>query len=273
VLTRANYWINNRPALLSTTWATLTAHLPIIPPATETTEIKNTVFNSFTQRLQDADGEWTDKTSLFLSSFEQLVPAASLEANVVIADFNHYGSAVFEFELYECYDNMYKTVAIGGGANFTNPKRAEIKWLKFALNVAPQQANPGHISVQADQFPSRRTHTVFLRALLNNAVALHNSITKAILLNRTATLATLYEDQNQPFEPSIELSDSSYADPSKFAKTLKQIKAETKFNAIKQIITPVYIGCTDGLKSLTNRILGIEQSYYNPLIRQRKFGT
>jgi hypothetical protein len=43
---------------------------------------------------------------------------------------------------------------------------------------------------------------------------------------------------------------------------LKQVKAETKFEAIKQIITPVYVGRTDGLKSLTNRILGIHQSYY-----------
>jgi hypothetical protein len=57
VLTRDQYWVNNRPALLSTTWATVTVHLPIIPPATETTEIKNTIFNSYTQQSQDADGE------------------------------------------------------------------------------------------------------------------------------------------------------------------------------------------------------------------------
>jgi hypothetical protein len=161
VLTRVNYWINNRPTLLSTTWATVTAHLPIIPPPTETREIKNTVFNSFTQCLQDADEEWTDKSSLFLLSFEQLVPATSLEADVVITNFNNYGSAVFNFESYECYDNMYyEPVAIGGGANFTNPELSTIKWFKFALNVAPQQANPGHIAVRADQFPSRSTNTV-----------------------------------------------------------------------------------------------------------------
>jgi hypothetical protein len=42
---------------------------------------------------------------------------------------------------------------------------------------------------------------------------------------------------------------------------------------MKQIITPVYVGRTDGLKSLTNRILGIQQSYYDQQTRQRKFGT
>jgi hypothetical protein len=137
VLTRDQYWVNNHPALISTMWATLTAHLPIIPPATETTEIKNIIFNSYTQRLQDADSEWMDKTSLFLSSFEELVRAASLEADAVIADFNNYGLDVFEFESNECYNNMYEQVNIGAGINFTNAERASIKWFKSALNVAP----------------------------------------------------------------------------------------------------------------------------------------
>jgi hypothetical protein len=248
VLTRDQYWINNRPTLKSTTWASVTDHLPIIPPATETTEIKNTIFNSYINRLQDAEGEWTGKTSLFLSSFEHLVPAASLEADVVIADFNNFGSDVFEFDAYACYNSMYEHIVVGNGANFTNPERTEIKWFQFALNVAPRQTNVGNITMQPDKFPSRRTSTVFLRALLKNAGSLHNSITKVVLRTRASTLPTLYGEQQQPFEPAIKHSDSSYADPAKFGRIMKQVKAETKFEAIKQIIAPVYVGRTDGIK-------------------------
>jgi hypothetical protein len=145
--------------------------------------------------LQDAEGEWTDKTSLFLSSFEHLVPAASLEADVVIADFNNFGSDVFEFDAYECYNSMYEQVIIGNGANFTNPERTETKWFKFALNVAPRQTNVGNIMMHPDKFPSRRTNTVFLRALLSNAGSLHNYITKIVLRTRASTLPTLYGEQ------------------------------------------------------------------------------
>jgi hypothetical protein len=127
--------------------------------------------------------------------------------------------------------------------------------------------------MQPNQFPSGRTNTVFLRALLTNTGSLHPSITKVVLRTRASTLATLYFNQGQPFEPAIKHSDSSYTDPAKFAKVLKQVKAETKFEAIKQIITPVYVGRTDGLKSLTYQILGIQQSYYDQQTRQRRFGT
>jgi hypothetical protein len=98
-------------------------------------------------------------------------------------------------------------------------------------------------------------------------------ISKVILRTRASTLPILYNTQNQPFEPAIKHSDSTYADPSKFERILKQIKAETKFLAVKQIIAPVYVGHRDDLRSLTNRILGVEQSYYDPQTRQRRFGT
>jgi hypothetical protein len=152
-------------------------------------------------------------------------PAASLEADVVTpADFNNYGSDVFEFKSYECYNNnMYEQVNISAGINFTNAeRRASIKWFKFTLNVAPRQAaNVGHIAMQQpNRFPSRRTNTVFLRALLTNTGSLHDpSITKVVLRTRASTLATLYSNQGQPFEPAIKHSDCSlYADPAKFAK-------------------------------------------------------
>jgi hypothetical protein len=122
-------------------------------------------------------------------------------------------------------------------------------------------------------FPSRRTNTVFIRALLTNTATLHPSITKVVLRTRASTLPAVYAAQHQPFELAIKLTDSAYADPAKFEKALQQIKAATKFNAIKQIISPVYVGRTDGLRSLTNRILAVEQSYYDPQTRQRRYRT
>jgi hypothetical protein len=53
------------------------------------------------------------------------------------------------------------------------------------------------------------------------------------------------------------------ADPAKFQAELKKLRAETKFEALIQLIKPTYVGRIDGLASLTNRILKVTQKYYD----------
>jgi hypothetical protein len=120
-------------------------------------------------------------------------------------------------------------MTIGGSVNFTNGKRALICWFQFALTVDPKEVNVGHLNVEPTKFPSKRTYTVFVRALLTRAANLHGSISKVILGTTPSTLPALYLAQGDEFEPALKTTYDASLDPAKVRVELKKLRVETEF--------------------------------------------
>jgi hypothetical protein len=76
-----SYWIQNHPVMKKVEWNTVRVQLPNVAPNTEQVHIKNTIFNALTNKLEQCEGEWTDKAELFASLFTDIVPAAAMEVD------------------------------------------------------------------------------------------------------------------------------------------------------------------------------------------------
>jgi hypothetical protein len=72
-----SYWIQNHPVMKKVEWNTVRAQLPTLAPNTEQVCIKNTIFNTLTNKLEKWEGDWTDKAELFASIFTDIVPAVT----------------------------------------------------------------------------------------------------------------------------------------------------------------------------------------------------
>jgi hypothetical protein len=54
-------WKNNHGVLKQEEWGTIRVKFPIIPPITETVNIKNSVCNLFVSKVESARGDWKDR--------------------------------------------------------------------------------------------------------------------------------------------------------------------------------------------------------------------
>ena len=61
---RDTYWKNNKIVLKETRWGSVTTHIPILPPNTETKTIKATCFRQCVTRIKAATGNWRETRTL-----------------------------------------------------------------------------------------------------------------------------------------------------------------------------------------------------------------
>jgi hypothetical protein len=109
-----SYWIQNHPVMKKVEWNTVRAQLPVVAPSTEQVRVKNTIFNALTNKLEQCEGDWTDKSELFASLFtDYIVPAAKMQATFAITDMDSYSTDVFTFNDMELLDSNFRVLETG----------------------------------------------------------------------------------------------------------------------------------------------------------------
>jgi hypothetical protein len=78
-------------------WGSAAGQFPVAAPIRENLTKKNAMFNALTERIETVTGKWPDKMECFLAKFEDVVPAAKLQANMAIENLDNIGSDVFGF--------------------------------------------------------------------------------------------------------------------------------------------------------------------------------
>jgi hypothetical protein len=105
------YWIQNHPVKVE--WNTVRAQLPTLAPNTEQGCIKNTIFNTLTNKLEQCEGDWTDKAELFASIFTDIVPAAAMQASFAVTNLQDYATEVFDFADIKLLNSKFHPLAPG----------------------------------------------------------------------------------------------------------------------------------------------------------------
>ena len=116
------YWKNNHSVSKHEDWGSLVGQFPTIAPIGEHVTRKNAIFNTLTERVETNSGTWTDKTDYFMAKFEDIVPAAKLQADMAIASLDHIASDVFSFADFELLNASLLVIPRGNpNADFTRP--------------------------------------------------------------------------------------------------------------------------------------------------------
>jgi hypothetical protein len=253
-------------------WNTVRAQLPVVAPSTEQVRVKNTIFNALTNKLEQCEGDWTDKSELFASLFTDIVPAAAMQATFAITDMDSYSTDVFTFNDMELLDSNFRVLETGhpNAADYPPATRNNVRYFKFTLTVSPREIDPGDLSNDVQLFPTPATTTVYVRAFREQD-QLHPQITKQLLDQNLKLLLTIYELNHCDFTLAQKTHYEAAPNPDTQRKWHTQIKAKTKFAAMRQLIQTLYVGRMEGTESMAQRILRIKQRTWNPETQRARF--
>ena len=93
-----------------------------------TSEFSKTCLSDFGyEKFPDSlkHGKWTDKTEATTNEFVS-IPNLDSQAKNIMDDMEQLDSNVYNYQAGELINSMYKVVAIGNGADFTNNERCDI---------------------------------------------------------------------------------------------------------------------------------------------------
>ena len=268
---REKYWKNNHSVSKHEDWGSVVGQFPTIAPISEDVTMKNAIFNTLTERVAANTGTWIDKTEFFMGKFEDIVPAAKLQADMAIASLDDIASDVFSFADMEILDANLATIPRGlPHLDYTQAARARTRYLRFTITVSPRLIVPGVMDFDPATFPNPTSNTVYVRALMQNG-ALAPGLSKH-LLDNTPKLALLFYTQAQTdFDVSIKWRSDAAPDQEKYTKWLREIKSKTKFYAGKHYIRQSYVGRLEGTETLAQRLTSLRQKTFDPTTQKPKY--
>jgi hypothetical protein len=232
--------------------------------------VKNAIFNTLTERVEQNAGNWPDKTEFYMAQFEDIVPAAKLQTNMAIETLNDIRSDVFSFADMETLDANLTVIPRGANADFTQAARDRTRYLLFTITVSPRDMLPGVMDFDPATFPSPTSTTACVRALMqNNGLA---QGTSKHLLDQTPRLVLyFYDHPNIEFDASIKYRSDAAPDQEKYQKWLRDIKSKTKFFAGKHYIQQSYVGRLEGTETLAQRLTGVQQRTFDAKSQRPKY--
>ena len=255
-------------------WGTVVGQFPVVAPIGENVSVKNAIFNTLTERVEQNAGNWPDKTEFYMAQFEDIVPAAKLQANMAIETLNDIRSDVFSFADMEILDANLAVIPRGANPNadFTQAARDRTRYLRFTITVSPRAIPPGVMDFDPATFPSPTSSTVYVRALMQNN-GLAQGISKH-LLDQTPKLVLYFYDLAQTeFDVSIKYRSDAAPDQEKYQKWLRDIKSKTKFYAGKHYIQQSYVGRLEGTETLAQRLTSVRQRTFDTKSQRPKYLT
>jgi hypothetical protein len=101
-----------------------------------------------------------------MAKFEDIVPAAKLQANMAIENLDDIGTDVFAFADMQILDASLTVIPRGNAADFPPIARERTRYLCFTLTVSPRLIKPGAMDVAPQTFPAPTSTTVYVRAPL-----------------------------------------------------------------------------------------------------------
>ena len=121
-----------------------------------------------------------------MAKFEDIVPAATLQANMAIASLrvvDDIASDVFLFADMEILDaNLAMIPHSLAHLDYSQAARARTRYLCFTITVSPRMIIPGIMDFDRTTFPNPTSNTVYVRALMQNG-ALAAELSKHLLDN------------------------------------------------------------------------------------------
>jgi hypothetical protein len=267
---REKYWKNNHSVSHHEDWGTVIGQFPTLAQISENVTMKNAIFNTLAERVENNTGTWADKTAYFLSKFEDIVPAAKLQANMAIASLDDLGSDVFSFADMEILDANLSVINRGIAADFTPQARARTRYLRFTLTASPRLILPGVMDFDPATFPNATSSTVYVRALMQNG-ALAGGISKNLLDNTPKLVLLFYTQAQTEFDVSIKYRSDAAPDQEKFVKWLREIKTKTKFYAGRHYIQLSYVGRLEGTETLAQRLTSLRQRTFDQTTQKPKY--
>ena len=168
---RLRYWNNNHVVNAVKEWGSLKGPFPVLAPITEVVKIKHAIYDTFTRKMVSTTGNWTDKTEFFLSEFEDIVPAASVQGDMAISDLQDTHSNAFVFSDMEILDANLAPLPRGhiNALEYPQPLRDRTRFLRFTLTAHPWLTNLGVLAIDPSEFLGQQATTVIIRAILANA--------------------------------------------------------------------------------------------------------
>ena len=264
---REKYWKNNHAVIKQSSWGSVVGQFPIVAPVEEDVTLKNAIFNTLTERVENNTGTWVDKTDFYMASFEDIVPAAKTQGIMATVSMDDISSDVFSFADMEIVDASLLVIPRGAQVDFTDHQRARTRYLRFTLTVSPRLIIPGDMDFDPDTFPTPTSNTVYVRALIQNG-GLAPGISKN-LLDQTPKLALLFYTQaNVEFDISIKHRSDAAPDQEKYEKWLREVHSKTKFYALQHYIRLSYVGRLEGTETLAQRLTRLCQRIVDPSSQQ-----
>jgi hypothetical protein len=268
---REKYWKNNHSVSKHEDWGSLVGQFPTIAPIGEHVTVKNAIFNTLAERVEINSGNWPDKTEFFMGKFEDIVPAAKLQANMAIEQLDDIRTDAFAFGDMELLDASLALLPRGNAnAEFSQAARDRTRYIRFTLTVRPRLINPGVMDVDPATFPAPTSTTVYVRALMDHG-SLAPGITKNLLDTTPKLLVFFYTQAHTEFDISIKYRSDAAPDQEKYAKWLRDVKSKTKFFAGKHYIQQSYVGRLEGTETLGQRLTSIKQRTFDTKTQQATY--
>ena len=266
------YWKNNHSVSEHEIWGTVVGQFPVIAPIGENVSVKNATFNALTERAEHNAGSWPDKTDFYMAQFEDIVPAAKLQANVAIENLNDIRSDVFLFADMEILDANLAVMPRGVNPNvdFSQNARDRTRYLRFTITVSPRAIVPGAMDFDPATFPSPTSTTACVRALMHNGT-LAQGISKNLLDQTPKLVLFFYDHAHAEFDVSIKHRYDDAPDQEKYAKWLRDVKSKTKFYAGKHYIQQSYVGRLEGTETLAQRLTSVKQRTFDAKSQRPKY--
>jgi hypothetical protein len=138
-----------------------------------------------------------------MAKFEDIAPAAKLQAGMAIAGLDNIGSDVFQFADMETLDANLAVIPRGNpDVDFTPNARDCTRCLHFTITVSPWLIQPGVMDFDPLTFPNPTSEAVCVRTLMQNGGLAQG--TSKCLLDNTPQLALFFHRQaNTEFDASI----------------------------------------------------------------------
>jgi hypothetical protein len=233
--------------------------------------MKNAIFNTLAEQVESNAGTWTDKSECFISKFDNIVPAAKLQADMAITSLGETSSDVFEFADMEILDANLATLPRGpqNAVEIAPQTRLRVRYLRFTLTVNPQAIIPGAMDFDPASFPNATLTTVCVRALMLNGT-LAPGLTKHLLENTPKLVLLFYIQAHTEFDISIKTRCDVGPDQDKYEKWIHEVKCKTKFYAAKHCIQVSHVGRLEGTQTLVQRLTSLKQQTFDPVTKQTK---
>jgi hypothetical protein len=239
--TRADYFTNDQPVIYAFKWNSVDIPIPKLAPTSETPHVKTVIYCRLIQNIQRVDTKWSLKTDVLEHLFQTIAPAAGTQADTALTDLNVYTSEVFEFSDAELLNINLQSLNVNLQNLISAANRRAARWIRMQLTFRPRSTNVGALGIEPQLFPNSSIVLVYLKAYRTNG-ELDILINHDLLREEPAAMVELYFESGADFELGHLHRTTNVPDIDIHDRWLREQKAKTKYETLKQLIEPVYVG-------------------------------
>lgn len=270
--TRADYFANDQPVIYAFKWNSVDIPIPKLAPTSETPHVKTVIYRRLIQNIKRVDTKWTLKTDVLEHLFQTIAPAAGTQAEAALTDLSNYTSAVFEFSDAELLNINLQPLNVNLQNQISAANRRNTKWIRMQLTFRPRSTNAGALGIDPQLFPNSSIVPVYLKAFRTDD-ELDLLITHDLLRDDPAAMVEIYFESGADFELGQLHRTNNVPDIDMHDRWLREQKSKTKYETLKQLIEPVYVGELEGTETVSKRLYKINQRYYDESTKAYAFSN